>query len=84
MTSPAATSCSVHRNLDGTGSIHGVFDDPAAFAAILTVLDARTRPSAENRGTTVAETQRRRAGRDLPVRPATTSTTARWPGNART
>ena len=45
----------MHRNLDGTGSIHGVFDDPAAFAPILTALDARTRPSAENRGATVAE-----------------------------
>ena len=52
---PGRNELRVHRNLDGTGSIHGVFDDPAAFAPILTALDARTRPSAENRGATVAE-----------------------------
>ncbi len=52
---PGRNELHVHRNLDGTGSIHGVFDDPAAFAPILTALDARTRPSAENRGATVAE-----------------------------
>ena len=52
---PGRNELHVHRNLDGTGSIHGVFDDPAAFAPILTALDARTRPSAQNRGATVAE-----------------------------
>ena len=52
---PGRNELHVHRNLDGTGSIHGVFDDPAAFAPILTALDARTRPSAETRGATVAE-----------------------------
>ena len=52
---PGKNVLSVHANPDGTGSIHGVFDDAGAFAAIRTVLDARTRPTAENRGTTVAE-----------------------------
>ena len=83
MTGPAVTSCSVHRNLDGTGSIHGVFDDPAAFAPILTALDARTRPSAENRGATVAE-RNAAALVEICGFALATSTTARWQGNART
>ncbi len=41
---PGRNVLSVHANPDGTGSIHGVFDDAGAFAAIRTVLDARTRP----------------------------------------
>ncbi len=52
---PGRNELRVHRNLGGTGSIHGLFDDVAALAPILTALDAHTRPTAENRGTTVAE-----------------------------
>jgi len=42
-------------NPDGSGWIRGQFDDPEAFATITTGLDARTRPSPENRGTTSGE-----------------------------
>jgi len=40
---------------DGSGWIRGQFDDAEAFATIVTGLDARTRPSPENRGTTSGE-----------------------------
>ncbi len=40
---------------DGSGWIRGQFLDPEAFATITTGLDARTRPSPENRGTTAGE-----------------------------
>jgi 5-methylcytosine-specific restriction protein A len=42
-------------NADGSGWIRGQFQDPEAFATIVTGLDARTRPSPENRGTTAGE-----------------------------
>jgi 5-methylcytosine-specific restriction protein A len=42
-------------NADGSGWIRGQFEDPEAFATIVTGLDARTRPSPENRGTTAGE-----------------------------
>src|SRR4051794_4810485 len=42
-------------NPDGSGWIRGQFDDAEAFATITTGLDARTRPSPENRGTTAGE-----------------------------
>jgi 5-methylcytosine-specific restriction protein A len=37
---------------DGTGWIRGQFQDAEAFATLVTGLDARTRPTPENRGTT--------------------------------
>jgi len=40
---------------DGSGWIRGQFEDAEAFATITTGLDARTRPSPENRGTTSGE-----------------------------
>ena len=40
---------------DGSGWIRGQFEDAEAFATIVTGLDARTRPSPENRGTTAGE-----------------------------
>ena len=40
---------------DGSGWIRGQFEDPEAFAVITTGLDARTRPTAENRGTTAGQ-----------------------------
>jgi 5-methylcytosine-specific restriction protein A len=40
---------------DGTGWIRGQFHDAEAFATIVTGLDARTRPTPENRGTTGGE-----------------------------
>src|SRR5262249_10295940 len=40
---------------DGTGWIRGTFEDAEAFATIATALDARTRPTPENRGTTSGE-----------------------------
>jgi 5-methylcytosine-specific restriction protein A len=42
-------------NADGSGWIRGQFEDAEAFATITTGLDARTRPSPENRGTTAGE-----------------------------
>jgi 5-methylcytosine-specific restriction protein A len=42
-------------NADGSGWIRGQFEDAEAFATITTGLDARTRPSPENRGTTSGE-----------------------------
>ena len=42
-------------NPDGSGWIRGQFEDAEAFATITTGLDARTRPSPENRGTTAGE-----------------------------
>src|SRR3954463_6033187 len=42
-------------NPDGSGWIRGQFQDAEAFATIVTGLDARTRPSPENRGTTAGE-----------------------------
>jgi 5-methylcytosine-specific restriction protein A len=42
-------------NADGSGWIRGQFADAEAFATIVTGLDARTRPSPENRGTTAGE-----------------------------
>jgi hypothetical protein len=42
-------------NPDGSGWIRGQFADAEAFATIVTGLDARTRPSPENRGTTSGE-----------------------------
>jgi uncharacterized protein DUF222 len=42
-------------NPDGSGWIRGQFEDAEAFATISTALDARTRPSPENRGTTAGE-----------------------------
>jgi len=42
-------------NADGSGWIRGQFEDAEAFAVITTGLDARTRPTAENRGTTSGE-----------------------------
>jgi 5-methylcytosine-specific restriction protein A len=40
---------------DGTGWIRGQFQDAEAFATIVTGLDARTRPTPENRGSTSGE-----------------------------
>ena len=40
---------------DGSGWIRGQFEDAEAFAVVTTGLDARTRPTAENRGTTAGE-----------------------------
>jgi 5-methylcytosine-specific restriction protein A len=42
-------------NSDGSGWIRGQFAGAEAFATIVTGLDARTRPSPENRGTTAGE-----------------------------
>jgi 5-methylcytosine-specific restriction protein A len=42
-------------NADGSGWIRGQFQDAEAFATIVTGLDARTRPSPENRGSTAGE-----------------------------
>ncbi len=42
-------------NPDGSSWIRGQFNDAEAFATITTGLDARTRPSPENRGTTAGE-----------------------------
>src|SRR5688500_5634745 len=42
-------------NADGSGWLRGHFEDAEAFATITTGLDARTRPSPENRGTTAGE-----------------------------
>jgi hypothetical protein len=52
---PGRNELHLGTNPDGSGWIRGQFEDAEAFAVISTALDARTRPTPENRGTTGGE-----------------------------
>ncbi|MGI5129438.1 DUF222 domain-containing protein [Pseudonocardia sp. CA-107938] len=52
---PGRNELQMGANADGSGWLRGQFEDPLAFAAIRTAIEARTRPTPENRGTTAAE-----------------------------
>ncbi|MGI5132230.1 DUF222 domain-containing protein [Pseudonocardia sp. CA-107938] len=52
---PGRNELHMGANADGSGWLRGQFEDPLAFAAIRTAIEARTRPTADNRGTTAAE-----------------------------